>query len=56
MVRITDLNEEILIPENITITIENNKLTVKGINGLISRVFFHPKIDIKIDKNKFNLI
>lgn len=48
MVKIEDMNEEIMIPDNVEVTIENNTLTIKGEKGSLSRVFYHPKIDLKI--------
>ena len=51
MVKKTEIKEKISIPENITVTLEGNILTLKGEKGELSRKFTHPKIDIKIDKN-----
>lgn len=48
MAKIAEIKEEITIPDNVEVTIENNSLTVKGEKGSISRVFFHPKIDLKV--------
>ena len=48
MAKIADIKEEITIPDNVKITIENDNLTVKGEKGSLSRVFSHPKIKIKI--------
>lgn len=41
--------QKIKIPDNVEITFENDKLTVTGEKGSVSRVFSHPKIDLKID-------
>ena len=51
MVRIAEMKEQIKIPEGITATIENNLLTIKGEKGELSRVFSHPKINIKVAGN-----
>ena len=45
------MKEQIKIPEGITATIENNLLTIKGEKGELSRVFSHPKINIKVAGN-----
>jgi len=49
MAKMAEIKEEITIPDNVEVTIENNSLTVKGEKGSISRVFFHPKIDLKVN-------
>ena len=51
MARIAEIKEEITIPDNVEITLENNNLTVKGENGALSRVFSHTKINLKINGN-----
>ena len=51
MARIAEIKEEITIPDNVEITLENNNLTVKGENGSLSRVFSHTKINLKINGN-----
>ena len=48
MAKIAEIKEEITIPDNVVITIENDNITVKGEKGSLSRVFSHPKIDIKV--------
>ncbi len=49
MVKTAEIKEEITIPDNVEVTIENNNITVKGENGSLSRVFSHPKIDLKVN-------
>lgn len=49
MAKMAEMKEEITIPDNVEITIENNNLTVKGEKGYLSRVFYHPKIDLKVN-------
>jgi len=56
MVKIPELKEQINIPENVNITLENNTLTVNGEKGSISRVFFHPNINMKINGNVIEII
>ncbi len=51
MVRTTAIKEQIKIPDGVTVTIENNILTVKGEKGELKRIFSHPKINIKINGN-----
>lgn len=52
MVKITDIKEEIIIPEGVNHTLINKTLTINGEKGSLSREFSHPKIDIKIKDNK----
>jgi large subunit ribosomal protein L6 len=52
---IPEINEKITLPEGVTSTFENDKLTIKGEKGEISRVFSHPKIDIKLTGNIIEL-
>lgn len=48
-VKITE--NTVAIPEDISITVEDNKVTVTGINGKIERDFGHTKLNLKyIDK------
>ena len=56
MAKIAEIKEKITIPDNVEVTIENNNLTVKGEKGSISRVFTHPKIDLKINNKIIELI
>jgi len=51
MARKTEIKEEIIIPDNVEITLKSDNLTVKGEKGSISRVFSFPKIDLKIESN-----
>jgi len=44
-----ELIEKITVPDNVTVTIENNNVVVKGEKGTLSRVFSHPNIHLKID-------
>ncbi|RLF32346.1 MAG: 50S ribosomal protein L6, partial [Thermoplasmata archaeon] len=49
MVLIPEIREQIMLPDNVTATIENNILTVKGEKGELKRFFSHPKIHIKLN-------
>jgi len=46
-----EVNEKINLPEGVTATFENNILTIKGEKGENSKVFSHPKINIKLNGN-----
>jgi len=49
MAKTAEMKEEIMIPDNVKITIENNDLTAKGEKGSLSRGFYHPKVDLKVN-------
>jgi len=49
MAKIKEFKEQITLPDGVTATLENNKLTIKGEKGELSRVFSHPKILIKLN-------
>ncbi len=44
-----EVNEKINLPEGVTAKFENNILTIKGEKGENSKVFSHPKINIKLN-------
>ena len=46
---ISEIKEQIEIPEGVTATFENSILNVKGEKGELTRTFSHPKINIKIN-------
>lgn len=48
---IPEVKEKITIPENVIAKFEDNILTLKGEKGENSRVFSHPKINIKLNGN-----
>ncbi len=50
--KIAELKKEIKLPENVTATIENNEITIKGEKGELKRVFSHPQIKIETSNNK----
>jgi large subunit ribosomal protein L6 len=52
MGKLADIKDEISIPENINISIENDLITIKGEKGIISKSFSHPIININIKDNK----
>jgi large subunit ribosomal protein L6 len=51
MAKISEIKEQINIPEGVTVSIENGILTIKGEKGELSRTFSHPKISLKINGN-----
>ena len=51
MTMISEVKEQITIPEGVTAQLENNLLKIKGEKGEISRVLTHPKINIKLQNN-----
>lgn len=55
MARIPELKETITIPEGVTVTKENETLIVKGEKGELKRIFSHPKVYIKINKENIEI-
>ncbi|MEF8878916.1 MAG: 50S ribosomal protein L6 [Candidatus Thermoplasmatota archaeon] len=55
MTKVAELKEEITVPENVQIEKEDDKITVKSDKGELSRVFTHPKINLKVDKEKVEI-
>ena len=49
--KIKDFKDTISIPEGVTISIQDDILTVKGEKGELSRKFFHPKIKVNVKDN-----
>ena len=49
MVNITEIKEQVTIPDSVTATIEKDIITIKGEKGELSRTFLHPKISVKIN-------
>ncbi|KYK33718.1 MAG: 50S ribosomal protein L6 [Thermoplasmatales archaeon SG8-52-3] len=49
MVKTAAIKEEIKIPDGVTVTLDNNILTVNGEKGELKRTFSHPKINIMIN-------
>jgi large subunit ribosomal protein L6 len=52
MVNITEIKEEITIPDSVTATLEDNNIKIKGEKGDLTRTIDHPKIRIKIESKK----
>lgn len=48
---IPEIKEKITLPDNVIVKFENDTLTIKGEKGEISRIFSHPKINIKQNGN-----
>lgn len=51
MARITEIKEQITIPEGVTATLEKDILIIKGEKGELRRIFSHPKINVKVNSN-----
>lgn len=50
-----ELKQEVSVPENIEVKLDNNLLNVKGPKSEIQKNFFHPAISITCEKNKITL-
>jgi len=46
---------EVIMPEGVQVSLENDKLTVKGEKGELVREFKHPKIDVNVEKGKITI-
>jgi large subunit ribosomal protein L6 len=46
---------EVKIPDGVKVTIENNIIHIKGEKGELTRYFSHPKIELKINNNVFEI-
>ena len=51
MAKIQEIKEKIILPEGVNATLENEILVIKGEKGNLSRIFSHPKINLKITGN-----
>jgi len=51
MASITEIKEQIKIPEGVTATLEKDILIIKGEKGELKRIFSHPKINVKVNGN-----
>lgn len=49
MVKIAEIKEQITIPDGVTASFENNEIKIKGEKGELTRIFIHPKIDVKVN-------
>jgi large subunit ribosomal protein L6 len=49
MTYIEKIKTEVKIPDNVTVTIENNTIYIKGEKGELKRLFSHPKIELKLN-------
>jgi len=52
---IPEINEQIAIPEGVTVKFENENLTINGEKGELTRTFSHPKITVKINENNIEI-
>ncbi len=51
MARITEIKEQITIPDGVTAILEKDILTIKGEKGELRKIFSHPKINVKVNGN-----
>ena len=49
MAKIQDIKEQITAPDNVEVVLDGGNLTIKSEKGSLSRVFSHPKIDLKVN-------
>jgi len=49
MTKIAEIKEQITIPDNVEVKIENNMITIKGEKGELSRFFSHPKLSMQLN-------
>jgi large subunit ribosomal protein L6 len=49
MVKITEIKEEMKIPDGVKVTLEGNVVTVQGPKGTLSKTLAHPKIDLAVN-------
>ena len=52
MVNLAKITETIPVPEDVTVTVEDNEVTVKGKSGELKRKFNHEKITIDQKENE----
>lgn len=55
MAKIPEFKEKINIPDGVTVTLDNDQLTIKGQKGELKRTFSHPKILINISNNNIEI-
>ncbi|MDR2829714.1 MAG: 50S ribosomal protein L6 [Methanobrevibacter sp.] len=55
MVLATIIKEEISIPEDVEVNIENTNISIKGSKGEISRRFTYPNVSIEKNENNLSL-
>jgi len=55
MTKIAEIKEQIPIPENVDVKLENNIIMIKGEKGELSQVFLHPKISVRINDKKIEI-
>jgi large subunit ribosomal protein L6 len=48
MAKITEIKEEIMLPEDVTATFTQNTLSIQGAQGELKRTFSHPDINISL--------
>ena len=50
-----DLHEKIEIPKGVTVTLEDNLLTIKGSKGTSERKFSSPRVNLEVTGEEINL-
>ena len=55
MAKMTDIKEVIKSPDNVKMSFNDNILNVQGENGVLTRTFYHPSIDVKMDGNSIEI-
>jgi large subunit ribosomal protein L6 len=48
MAKITEIKEEMMIPDGVQITLKGSTVTVQGPKGTLSKMLSHPKIDLAV--------
>ena len=49
MAKISEIKEQITIPDNVEVSLNNYNFTVKGEKGSLTKFFSHPKVIVKIN-------
>ncbi len=57
MVKVAEIRSEIILADKVSASWDSSesRLDVKGPKGELSRIFFHPRIDVKVDSGKVEI-
>lgn len=55
MAKTADIKEEIKIPDGVKITSEGKTISVKGTKGTLSKILFHPMIDLTVGEKSVTI-
>jgi large subunit ribosomal protein L6 len=55
MVKTAEIKEEIKIPDGVQITVKEKTVSVKGQKGSMSKLLFHPKINLAVNGNMIQI-